>query len=128
MRPRQRHETTETYDPALRPQDKLITRAALERSLSRCDPALLEGVVIRTIPNGPEKMTQDYAKIRPAFFSIEGIRYLAELGVQHLLADIPSIDRLDDEGKLTNHHIFWDVPRGCQLHDGGILLRKRSRS
>jgi hypothetical protein len=25
---------------------------------------------------------------------------------------MPSIDRLDDEGKLTNHRLFWDVPRG----------------
>jgi arylformamidase len=106
------HETTDTYDPALRPHDRLITRAALEQSLHGCNPAFLEGVVIRTTPNGPVKITQDYDKVRPGFFSMEGIRYLTELGVKHLLTDIPSIDRLDDEGKLTNHHIFWEVPLG----------------
>jgi arylformamidase len=68
--------------------------------------------VIRTSPNELAKMTQDHDKVRPSFFSIEGIRYLSELGVNHLLTDIPSIDRLDDEGKLTNHHIYWDVPLG----------------
>jgi kynurenine formamidase len=110
--PRSTSHTDETYDPALEPLDTLITRAALEQSLKGSDPAFLEGVVIRTTPNGPEKKTQDYARIRPAFFSMEGIRYLTELGVKHLLADIPSIDRLHDEGKLTNHHIFWEVPPG----------------
>ncbi len=106
------HETTDTYDPALRPHDRLITRAALEQSLLGCNRAFLQGVVIRTTPNGPVKITQDYDKVRPGFFSMEGIRYLTELGVKHLLTDIPSIDRLDDEGKLTNHHIFWEVPLG----------------
>ena len=105
-------ETNDTYEPALRPHDRLITRAALEQSLHGCNPAFLEGVVIRTTPNGPVKFAQDYDKVRPGFFSIEGIRYLTELGVNHLLTDIPSIDRLDDEGKLTNHHIFWEVPLG----------------
>jgi arylformamidase len=104
--------TDETYDPALGTEDRLITRAALERSLRNASAAFLEGVVIRTAPNGPVKLTQNYDKVRPAFFSIEGIRYLVGLGVKHLLTDIPSIDRLDDEGRLTNHHIFWEVPPG----------------
>jgi arylformamidase len=110
--PQPAQDIKDTYDPALRPKDRLITRAALRQYLHGRDPAFLEGVVIRTAPNGPEKITQNYDKVSPAFFSIEAIRYLTELGVKHLLTDIPSIDRLDDEGKLTNHHIFWDVPFG----------------
>jgi arylformamidase len=110
--PQESRETKDAYDPAQRPNDKLITRAALEQSLSRCDAAFLEGVVIRTTPNELGKITQHYDKVRPAFFSIEGMRYLTELGVKHLLTDTPSIDRLDDDGKLTNHHIYWDVPLG----------------
>ncbi len=102
-------DSEETYDPALRPHDTLITRAALEQSFDKSNTDFLEGVVIRTTSNVPAKLARNYDLVRPAFFSIEGIRYLVELGVKHLLTDIPSIDRLNDEGKLTNHHIFWDV-------------------
>ena len=35
-----------------------------------------------------------------------------ELGVKHLLVDMPSIDRMHDDGLLTNHHLFWNVPEG----------------
>ena len=37
------------------------------------------------------------------------MRLLGESEVRHLLVDLPSIDRIYDEGKLTNHRIFWNV-------------------
>jgi arylformamidase len=54
-------------------------------------------------------------KAPPPFFSIEAMEYISELNVNHLLVDIPSVDRAFDEGKLTAHHIFWNVPQGS--HD-----------
>ena len=60
----------------------------------------------------PSKRTRDYSAIQPPFFSVEGMQYLARLPIQHLLIDTPSIDRLDDEGKLTAHHIFWSMALG----------------
>ena len=35
---------------------------------------------------------------------------LAATGIRHLLVDFPSIDRMHDGGRLTNHHLFWNVP------------------
>jgi hypothetical protein len=29
-----------------------------------------------------------------------------------LLVDLPSIDRIFDEGKLSNHRIFWNIGQG----------------
>lgn len=40
------------------------------------------------------------------------MEYIVECGVKHLLVDLPSIDRLFDEGKLSNHRIFWNVKQG----------------
>ena len=37
---------------------------------------------------------------------------ISGLGIKHLLLDIPSVDRTFDEGKLSNHHIFWDMKQG----------------
>ena len=46
--------------------------------------------------------------INPApFFTNDAIKYLSSLNIQHLIVDIPSIDRMNDNGILGNHRIFW---------------------
>ena len=43
------------------------------------------------------------------FLSVEAMQAVVKSGVDHLLLDMPSVDRLDDDGHLTAHHIFWNV-------------------
>jgi arylformamidase len=100
--------TKDSYSPACRPNDLLITADILELQLLERKPDFLEALVIRTGKAG---------ETLPPFFSIEAMHYLNECGVQHLLVDMPSIDRLDDEGKLTNHHIFWGIAPGSHAVD-----------
>ena len=45
------------------------------------------------------------------FFYIGANEYLVSLGVQHLLVDIPSVDRLFDDGHLT-HIIYFGKQKG----------------
>lgn len=45
----------------------------------------------------------------PSFFSIDAMAYIVSLGVKHLLVDIPSVDRLFDDGHLSSHNIFWET-------------------
>ena len=45
------------------------------------------------------------------FFSIDSMNYIVSLGVRHLLVDIPSVDRLFDDGILSAHNIFWETKR-----------------
>ena len=33
----------------------------------------------------------------------------------HLLLDLPSVDREEDDGVLAAHHAFWDFPRTTDL-------------
>jgi hypothetical protein len=40
------------------------------------------------------------------------MRYLRELGVRHLLVDLPSVDRMNDDGILSAHRVFWGVAPG----------------
>lgn len=107
----------DTYDPVADPDDLLITRAMIEKALHECDRDFLGALVIRTLPNGEDKKTLDYARQPPAFFSCEAMEYIAALPIPHLLVDMPSVDRLMDEGKLTNHHTFWGVPYGSHKVD-----------
>ena len=79
----------------------------LHEKLKHIDDVYLGGLIIRTLPNSSEKMSQDYMKKSPPFFTLEAMKYIRERGVKHLLVDIPSVDRLFDDGHLTCHNIFW---------------------
>ena len=101
--------TNENYIPSLNDEDLVITKEDLELQLKDVNPGFLEGVVVRTLPNSESKKNKNYMKAYPAFFSIEAMEYIVSLGVQHLLVDTPSVDRLLDEGNLSAHNIFWET-------------------
>ena len=69
-------------------------------------------LVIRTLPNTPDKRVRDYSGQIPPYLSQEAAQLLVERGVLHLVVDLPSIDRAHDEGRLTAHRIFFGLPRG----------------
>ncbi|NOT35839.1 MAG: cyclase family protein [Saprospiraceae bacterium] len=70
-----------------------------------------EALCIRTLPNDALKKNRKYSGTNPAYISSEGMQYLTELNVQHLLVDIPSVDREQDGGLLAAHNIFWQNTR-----------------
>jgi kynurenine formamidase len=102
--------TSDAYEGANN-TDTLITRASLEK-LRDEDTSAATGLIIRTLPNDASKRTREYEATIPPFFSTEAMRFIVELGVRHLLVDLPSIDRLYDNGKLLNHRLFWNVEAG----------------
>jgi hypothetical protein len=70
-------------------------------------------LIIRTLPNDGSKQTRQYGENNiPPYFTDEAMRFIVASGFKHLLVDLPSIDRLFDEGKLGNHRIFWNVRPG----------------
>ena len=70
-------------------------------------------LVIRTLPNDSSKVDRVYdGENIPPYFTEEAIRLIVDLGFTHLLVDLPSIDRLFDQGRLSNHRIFWNVEAG----------------
>lgn len=102
--------TDETLPGTRLAGDEVITRDKLKSavtSLGPLLPAFNGAAVIRTLPNDIAKITRSYHEDAPAYFSIEAIQYLVELGVQHLLVDLPSVDRTDDGGVLACHHAFF---------------------
>ncbi|MDQ3801257.1 MAG: cyclase family protein [Acidobacteriota bacterium] len=75
-------------------------------------PSPCGALIVRTLPNEESKKTRAYLDNVPPFFSTEAMRFMVEKGIRHLLVDTPSIDRTFDEGKLSNHRIFWNVKPG----------------
>ncbi len=101
--------TNETYNPALSDEDFFITAERLRKQLEDKSSHFTEALVIRTQPNHGSKKSRNYMQNKPPFFSIEAMKYIVSLGVKHLLVDLPSVDRMMDEGKLNAHHIFWKL-------------------
>ena len=112
IEPENASESSETYAVKLMDKDKLITKKNLENALKNSDENFLEGLIIRTLPNDESKKRRAYMNSPAPFFSIEAMRFIVSKNVKHLLADMPSIDRAFDEGKLSNHRIFWNVRPG----------------
>ena len=102
----------ENYEPAPQADDLMITRAMLAAALMGHGADFMDALVIRTAPNGGDKKTRDYGTAMPPYLSHDAMRFVVELGVRHLLVDMPSVDRLDDGGRLGNHRIFWGVDVG----------------
>lgn len=67
-------------------------------------------LVIRTLPNDTGKLTRNYSNTNPPYLEGAVAEYLANNGVDHLLVDLPSVDREVDAGVLEAHHRFWKYP------------------
>ena len=125
LHPEPGHESGDDYQPAFEKADMIISRQALHSALQTFDDCQLQAVVIRTLPNGPDKRFRAYDENhQPAFLSRDAVRYLNERGVEHLILDIPSIDRLYDDGLMTAHHTFWQVPLGSHQPGPNSLIHK----
>jgi len=112
VEPKDATSTIETYSVAAGAGDTVITRAAIEASLDLFRGTTVDSLIIRTVPNDDAKLTRQYGTTIPPYFTTDAMQYIVERGIRHLLVDLPSIDRLYDEGRLSNHRIFWKVDQG----------------
>jgi kynurenine formamidase len=92
-------------------EDNVVTLAQIKAALTK--PT--EAIVIRTLPIEIEKIEKNYSATNPPYLQVEIVAYLNELGVKHLLIDLPSVDKEIDGGVLAFHHQFWGVPENMQF-------------
>lgn len=92
--------------PEMQGEDLIITRNQLKKALGVTMP---EAIVIRTLPNFKHKKHQNYSNTNPPYLTEEAAHFIRENGIQHLLIDLPSVDKEKDEGKLVAHKAFWNV-------------------
>jgi arylformamidase len=103
-----------SIDPTSIGDDHMIGDGAL--SAAGIEPRAglkADALIVRTLPNDDSKLSRRYDETSlPAYFSADAMEMIVAFGFKHLLVDLPSIDRLYDEGKLINHRIFWNVEQG----------------
>ena len=105
-------QTPESSDPVPQTDDSVVTRGALQAAWPRELPFEPRALVIRTLPNELAKRTRDYTDITPPYLTREAAQFLVERDIEHLVVDLPSIDRAHDEGRLTAHRLFFGLPAG----------------
>ncbi len=93
--------------------DFVITRQELEKATNSTS---IKSLIIRTLPNGSDKLLFDYSSTNPPYIDVDCINLLDSMGVEHLLIDLPSVDKELDNGVLAMHHAFWQIPNNPQYH------------
>lgn len=101
--------------------DLVITLESISTALDVTNRNYPEALIIRTIPNLEFKKHKNYSKTNPPYLSEAAATFIREIGIQHLLIDLPSVDREEDEGKLVAHKAFWNVKNVNQLNDDARL-------
>jgi kynurenine formamidase len=95
-----------SVEPVKMNVDLVITKQQIEKALEGKNP---EAIIIRTLPNLESKKHKNYSKTNPPYIEESAAVFIRESGIKHLLIDLPSVDREEDEGKLLAHKAFWNV-------------------
>ncbi|WP_282159635.1 cyclase family protein [Ulvibacterium marinum] len=94
-----------TIAPEKQGSDFVISKKQLEYVLGQ---GRRDAIVIRTLPNTKAKLSRQYSHTNPPYILEEAAKFLYEIGVQHLLIDLPSVDKEKDNGELLAHKAFWN--------------------
>ncbi|WP_299434918.1 cyclase family protein [uncultured Aquimarina sp.] len=100
-----------TIHPEKQGDDFVITKNQIKKGLKSNPKAL----IVRTLPNQDEKCNKQYSHTNWPYLSEEAAIYIREIGIDHLLIDLPSIDKEKDEGKLLAHKAFWNYPKATRF-------------
>lgn len=106
-----------TVKPEKHGADFVITGSQIEKCLSRGSGLPnTDSLIIRTLPNSQNKLTRKYSGTNPAYLDKDAALLIREKGIQHLLLDLPSVDKEMDDGKLSAHHAFWNYPKKARMN------------
>ena len=95
-----------TLAPEKYQDDLVISRKQLQYALGN---KKRKALIIRTLPNMKDKLTRKYSNSNPPYLLEQAAELLVAKGVEHLLIDLPSIDKEQDGGALLAHNAFWNT-------------------
>lgn len=103
-----------TIAPVLQGADMVIDKKQL--SSFGTELSMVDALVIRTFPNEETKKYKHYSYTNWPYLTAAAAKYIQEMGIQHLLIDLPSVDKEKDEGKLLAHKAFWKYPEATRYN------------
>lgn len=108
-------EIDESYEGDSQPGDRVVSHAGLRQARKRTgvESAFLSAVIIRVESfASASKPVRDHSGTNPPYLTEEATRWLRDVGCEHLLVQLPSIDRERDGGTVPNHHRFFGIEPG----------------
>ena len=100
------------YPQRLENGDRVILKEQFEGNLVDN----IDALIIRTAPNDDLKKRTNYSGSNPPYIHYEAMQYIVTHGIQHLLVDLPSVDKENDGGKLLAHKAFWKYPEAIRTN------------
>lgn len=100
-----------TVTPEQVGSDQKITPACLKAL--RNSPEV-EALIIRTAPNSSQKPDKNYTETNWPYLTEEAAELIVAQGIQHLLIDLPSVDKENDNGSLVSHKILFGLPNNIR--------------
>ena len=97
----------ESYHCSIKDNELVISAESISEKFGKWEDDNPQALIIRTLPNAEDKKHHQFAKTPPSFFTNDALELISILGIEHLVVDLPSIDRMSDNGILGNHRIFW---------------------
>ena len=112
-----------TVEPEKVGDDWVIMKELVEKAMrtSASLSVTTEALIVRTLPNQKDKKSRKYSNTNPPYLSEEAAIFIRESEIQHLLIDLPSVDKEHDEGKLLAHKAFWNVKDTLNLNPDARL-------
>ena len=117
-------ESSESTDPQPYATDALITKRRLRAAWPMTRMVDPVAVIVRTLPNDATKRTRNYTELVPPYLTREAVQWLVEKRIEHLVLDVPSLDRTHDEGRMVGHRLFFGLPPGSTAR--GDAARSRA--
>lgn len=105
-----------TVSPEKMGKDLVIEKKQLEHLISDDRP---EALVIRTNPNSSSKLRRHYSNTNPPYILEDAMEFIRSIGVEHLLIDLPSVDKEKDDGELLAHKAFWNF--NAEVRQGATI-------
>lgn len=94
-----------TVHPIQQGNDYVITEAILSKVIRHASSSL----IIRTTPNHEIKKIKNYTETNPPYLTEDAMAFIVSRGYNHLLLDLPSVDKEKDDGAVSCHKIFWNM-------------------
>jgi len=92
--------------------DQIVRLASFKNSLLPD----IQALIIRTLPNEDDKKRRQYSNTNPPYLEWKVGEFLKNKSIEHLLLDLPSVDRESDKGALLCHRAFWNYPQEPRFH------------
>lgn len=67
-------------------------------------------IILRTSFGSRDRFI-DFSGGNPPFLTPDAMKYLLDIGCEHLLVDLPSVDKENDQGFLASHSVFFGMPK-----------------